>query len=124
MRSIRGLAIAYLLAFFSVSLSAAEDTDEALAATRRCIDELCAQTAWTPARTERIAGCLQYREYGFFTRQLMRLMMRRMGHPTDASRDYDYTDCDGVDRFAREVALDDRRTLARERSGLAPRPSS
>jgi len=90
--------------FFSVSLSAAEDTDEAHAATQRCIDEFCAQTSWTPARTERIAGCLQYREYDFFTRQLMRLMMRRMGHPTDASHDYDYTDWDGVDRFGREVA--------------------
>lgn len=71
--------------FFSVSLSAAEDTDEAPAATQRCIDEFCAQTGWTPARTERIAGCLQYREYDFFTRQLMRLMMRRMGHPTAIS---------------------------------------
>ena len=34
----------------------------------------------------------------------MRLMMRRMGHPTDASHDYDYTDWDAVDRFGREVA--------------------
>ena len=90
--------------FFSVSLSAAEDTDEAHAATQRCIDEFCAQTGWTPARTERIAGCLQYREYDFSTRQLMRLMMRRVGHPTDASHDYDYTDWDAVDRFGREVA--------------------
>ena len=31
-------------------------------------------------------------------------MMRRMGHPTDAPHDYDYTDWDGVDRFGREVA--------------------
>jgi len=90
--------------FFSVSLSAAEDSDEALAATQRCVDEFCAQTGWSPARTERIAGCLQYREYDVFTRQLMRLMMRRMGHPPDASHDYDYTDWDGVDRFGREVA--------------------
>lgn len=35
----------------------------------------------------------------------MRLMMRRMGHPADASHDYDYTDWDVVDRFGREVAL-------------------
>jgi len=89
--------------------SAAEDTDEAHAATQRCIDEFCAQTGWTPARTERIAGCLQYREYDFSTRQLMRLMMRRIGHPTDASHDYDYTDWDGVDRFGREVAALARR---------------
>jgi menaquinone-dependent protoporphyrinogen oxidase len=91
-------------AFFSVSLSAADDTDEARTATQRCIDEFCAQTGWTPDRSERIAGCLQYREYDVFTRQLMRLLMRKMGHPTDASHDHDYTDWDAVDRFGRELA--------------------
>jgi menaquinone-dependent protoporphyrinogen oxidase len=89
--------------FFSVSLSAAEDSDESRAATQRCIDEFCTQTGWTPARTEAIAGCLQYREYDVFTRQLMRLLMKRMGHPTDASHDYDYTDWDAVDRLGREI---------------------
>jgi len=90
--------------FFSVSLSAAEDSEESRAATQRCIDEFCAQTGWTPSRTERIAGCLQYREYDVFTRQIMRLMMRRMGHPTDASHDYDYTDWDAVDGLGRQIA--------------------
>jgi len=91
-------------AFFSVSLSAADDSDEPRAATQACIDEFCEQTGWTPARTERIAGCLQYREYDPFTRQLMRLLMKRMGHPTDASQDYDYTDWPAVERFGRELA--------------------
>jgi len=90
--------------FVSVSLSAAEDSDESRAATKRCIDEFCTQTGWTPARTEPIAGCLQYREYDLFTRQLMRLLMKRMGHPTDASHDYDYTDWDAVERFGHEIA--------------------
>jgi menaquinone-dependent protoporphyrinogen oxidase len=90
--------------FFSVSLSAADDSEESRAATRRCIDELCAQTGWTPGRTERIAGCLQYREYDVFTRQLMRLMMKRVGQPTDASKDYDFTDWEAVDRLGREIA--------------------
>ena len=90
--------------FLSVSLSAAEDTAEALAATQRCIDDFCAKTGWTPARTERIAGCLQYREYDVFTRQLMRLLMKKMGHPTDASHDYDYTDWDAVDRLGHELS--------------------
>lgn len=91
--------------FFSVSLSAAEDSAESRAATQRCIDEFCAQTGWTPSRTERVAGCLQYREYDVFTRQLMRLLMRHQGHPTDASQDYDYTDWDAVDRLGRDIAL-------------------
>jgi menaquinone-dependent protoporphyrinogen oxidase len=90
--------------FVSVSLSAAEDSDESRAATRRCIDAFCDETGWTPSRTEAVAGCLQYREYDVFTRQLMRLLMHRMGHPTDASHDYDYTDWDAVDRLGREIA--------------------
>src|SRR3954451_18040611 len=90
--------------FFSVSLSAAEDTDEARDATRRCIDGFCDETGWTPTRTEAVAGCLEYREYDVFTRQLMRLLMRRMGHPTDASHDYDYTDWAAVDQLGREIA--------------------
>jgi menaquinone-dependent protoporphyrinogen oxidase len=90
--------------FFSVSLSAAEDTEESHANTQRCIDEFCDRTGWKPERTEPIAGCLQYREYDVFTRQLMRLLMRRMGHPTDASHDYDYTDWKAVDRFGAQLA--------------------
>lgn len=91
--------------FFSVSLSAAEDSDAARAATQHCIDRFCAETGWTPGRTEPIAGCLQYREYDVFTRQLMRLLMHRMGHPTDASQDYDYTDWDAVDQLGRDAAV-------------------
>src|SRR5215212_6011053 len=91
-------------AFFSVSLNAADDTDEAREATQRCIDDFLAETEWTPARSVAIAGALQYREYNVFTRTLVRLMMRRGGHPTDTSHDYDYTDWDAVERFGREFA--------------------
>jgi menaquinone-dependent protoporphyrinogen oxidase len=90
--------------FLSVSLSAAEDSDAARAAVRSCIDEFRDETGWTPGRCEAIAGSLQYREYDVFTRQLMRLLMKRMGHPTDASHDYDYTDWDALDRLGVEIA--------------------
>jgi len=91
-------------AFVSVSLSAAEDTDDARIAVRSAITDFCDETGWTPGRCEPIAGSLQYREYDVFTRQLMRLLMKRMGHPTDASHDYDYTDWDAVDRLGTEIA--------------------
>ncbi len=90
--------------FFSVSLSAAEETADAHAATQRCIDAFCEQTGWTPTRTEAIAGALQYREYDVFTRQLMRLLMKHTGHATDTSHDYDYTDWNRVARLGRELA--------------------
>jgi menaquinone-dependent protoporphyrinogen oxidase len=91
-------------AFFSVSLTAAEGTDEARATTARLIDEFADATGWQPRLARSFAGALQYREYRLFTRFTMKLMMGRGGHPTDTSRDYDYTDWDAVAAFGAEVA--------------------
>ena len=91
-------------AFFSVSLTAAEDSDEARETTQGCIDDFTDQTGWTPLTTTTIAGALQYREYDPFTRLLMRLKMRHDGHDTDTSHDHEYTDWELVERFAREFA--------------------
>ena len=91
-------------AFFSVSLTAAEDTAEADAAVRRMIDEFAEETGWTPDIARSFAGALQYREYRLFTRFAMKMMMTRGGHPTDTARDYDYTDWTAVERFGKECA--------------------
>jgi menaquinone-dependent protoporphyrinogen IX oxidase len=64
-------------------------------AAARCIDDF----VQVP-----VAGALRYREYDVFTRTLMRLLMKRGGHPTDTSQDYDYTDWDAVERLGREFA--------------------
>ena len=90
-------------ALFSVSLTASEDSDEARSATQKCIDDLIDETGWTPDRTTTIAGALQYTQYDFFTRTLMRLIMRREGHPADPHKDHEYTDWDAVARFGREL---------------------
>jgi menaquinone-dependent protoporphyrinogen oxidase len=91
-------------AFFSVCLAIADDNDEARTTARKYIDDFADETGWTPDETTTFAGALQYLEYDFFTRTLIRLMMRHQGHPTDTSRDYDYTDWDAVDRFGHEFA--------------------
>jgi menaquinone-dependent protoporphyrinogen oxidase len=91
-------------AFFSVSLTAADDTHEAREATQRCIDEFIAETQWTPQRSVAIAGALQYREYNVITRSLMRLIARRHGQPTDTSHDVEYTDWHAVESFGRRFA--------------------
>jgi menaquinone-dependent protoporphyrinogen oxidase len=91
-------------AFFSVSLSAAEDTEESREATRKAVDDFVDHTDWHPDKTVTFAGELQYLEYDFMTRLLMRLLMRRQHHPTDTSRDYDYTDWDAVESFAHSCA--------------------
>jgi menaquinone-dependent protoporphyrinogen oxidase len=89
---------------FSVSLTAADDTDEARADTRRCIGELLDATGFRPDLTVALAGAFQYREYDVFTRSLMRLIARRHGITTDVRADVELTDWDAVDRFADELA--------------------
>jgi menaquinone-dependent protoporphyrinogen oxidase len=91
-------------ALFTVCLTAADDTEESRAATRRYLDEFVEATDWTPVPAVTFAGALQYREYDFMTRLMMRLLMHKGHHPTDTSRDYDYTDWDAVERFAHECA--------------------
>ena len=91
-------------AFFSVSLTASEDSDEARAATQKCIEDLADETGWKPRRTDAVAGALQYSQYDFFTRTLMRLIMRREGHPVDPHKDHEFTDWDAVGRLGRELA--------------------
>jgi menaquinone-dependent protoporphyrinogen oxidase len=91
-------------AFFSVCLTAADDTEESRVATRGYLDSVVEATGWTPDRMVTFAGALQYLEYDFATRLVIRLMMRKGGHPTDTSRDHDFTDWDAVEGFAREFA--------------------
>jgi len=91
-------------AFFSVCLTAADDTEESRVATRTYLDEFVEATGWTPDRMETFAGAIQYREYDFATRLLIRLLMHKGGHPTDTSRDHDFTDWDSVEAFAHEFA--------------------
>ena len=103
-------------AFFSVSLAAADETEESARETRKYIDDFLDETGWTPRRAVPVAGALEYREYDFTMRLVMRLLMARGGRPTDVSQDYDYTDWAAVDRFAHECAeLADRATAGRAR---------
>jgi menaquinone-dependent protoporphyrinogen oxidase len=91
-------------AFFSVCLAVADDTDESRAAAEGYLSSFEEQTGWTPRTRTTFAGALQYLEYDFWTRLLIRTMMKRGGHPTDTSRDHDFTDWDAVDAFARDLA--------------------
>jgi menaquinone-dependent protoporphyrinogen oxidase len=86
-------------AFLSVSLSAADDTDEARSDTRMMIDVLLDDTGWIPSCTLAVAGALRYRHYDLPTRILMRLIARRHGAPTDLDEDVEFTDWADVEQF-------------------------
>jgi menaquinone-dependent protoporphyrinogen oxidase len=87
-------------ALFSVSLSAHGDTDEA----EGYVGEFEEQTGWRPSRVALFGGALRYTQYGFLKRHMMKKIAS--GKPgnlgTDVSRDYVYTEWDGVQRFAED----------------------
>lgn len=88
-------------AFFGVSLVAASRDREHAKEADKLVERFLAETGWRAARSASLAGALPYSRYGFFKRLLMRLIVWREGGDTDASRDYEYTDWDAVDGFAR-----------------------
>jgi menaquinone-dependent protoporphyrinogen oxidase len=87
-------------ALFSVSLAAHGDTEEA----EGYVEEFERDTGWRPARVALFGGALLYTQYGFLKRHLMKKIASdkpgRLG--TDLSRDYVYTEWDGVKRFAED----------------------
>ncbi|WP_320668625.1 flavodoxin domain-containing protein [Patulibacter defluvii] len=87
-------------AVFSVSLAAADPAPATKAATEAQLDGLLAEAGVVPVCRACFGGALQYREYGWPTRWLMRRIARKQGLPTDVSQDVDFTDWDAVDRFA------------------------
>ncbi len=60
------------------------------------------RTGWTPRLSHSFAGGLPYTRYGLLTRMLMKAISRHNRGPVDTSRDWEFTDWDEVDRFARE----------------------
>jgi menaquinone-dependent protoporphyrinogen oxidase len=89
-------------AFFSVSLTAADDTDEARASTREMIDHVTGETGWTPTTAVPFAGAFEFCEYNLPTRVLMHLIAKRHEDHVDIHQDIDYTDWAAVDRFAED----------------------
>lgn len=90
-------------AFFSVSLSAA-GTGQQQQDAWRCVEEFLAKCNWKPSLTEIFAGGLPYREYNWFTRWMMKRVVRKAGGDTDASKDHEYTDWNRVRNFASKIA--------------------
>jgi menaquinone-dependent protoporphyrinogen oxidase len=103
-------------AFFSVSLAAHGDTEEAAG----YVEQFELQTGWRPAKIALFSGALLYTHCGFTKRHMMKKIARdKPGHlGTDTSRDYVYTEWDGVKQFAEDFLAD----LAAEASGTTDWP--
>ncbi|MFU8804924.1 MAG: flavodoxin domain-containing protein, partial [Bradymonadaceae bacterium] len=89
-------------AFFTVSLSSADDHPESKKSAREAVDKFTEETGWKPDMIALFAGALRYTHYGFIKRTFMRHLMKKKGsHDLDSSKDYVYTDWEEVDDFAR-----------------------
>jgi len=100
-------------AFLSVTLSQAgaqrtnttpRQQAEFAASVQKMIDDFLAQTGWQPDRVKPLAGALLYRKYNFLLRFIMKQIAKKAGGDTDTSRDYEYTDWAGLDRFIKDFA--------------------
>lgn len=91
-------------AFFSVSLAAHGDMEEA----QGYVEEFEQDTGWRPAKVALFGGALLYTQYGFVKRHLMKKIAgdKPGGLDTDTSRDYVYTEWDGVRRFTEDFLED------------------
>jgi menaquinone-dependent protoporphyrinogen oxidase len=90
-------------AFYSVCLSAGGPGAKPATALGY-VDEFITRTGWQPGRIASFAGALLYTRYNPFIRFMMRIIVGMAGGETDASRDYEYTDWQAVERFAEEFA--------------------
>ena len=100
-------------AFFSVSLAAHGDMENA----RAYVENFEQQTGWRPTQVGYFGGALLYRQYGLLKRLMMKKIVRdKPGNLSlDTSRDHEYTEWDDVRRFAedflRRLVSDDEDTV-------------
>ena len=58
---------------------------------------------WNPNNKAVFAGKIDYPKYGFFDRQIIRLIMFITKGPTDTSKSYEFTDWSKVSDFVSQM---------------------
>lgn len=92
-------------AFFSVSLTAAQQDEPARETLEGYHRKLGEETGWEPVLAASFAGALKYSSYGFLKRVFMQKIAQDRGLATDVRTDAEYTDWAAVEAFAEEVSL-------------------
>lgn len=95
------------MALFSVSLNAADKRPEARQADEVLLQQFIDKAAFSPDFVASFAGALNYTQYGWLRKLMMRKISQANGGPTDASRDYEMTNWDDVATFARAFSRQD-----------------
>jgi menaquinone-dependent protoporphyrinogen oxidase len=90
-------------AFFSVSGSAGSADAGVRAEAVVLLNKFLTATGWSPRVTAAIAGAINYTQYSPLIRWISKRTNRRIGCPTDTSRDWELTDWAQLTHFARDV---------------------
>ena len=61
------------------------------------------KTTWLPSRLAVFAGKIDYPNYNFIDKQVIRFIMLITKGPTDTSKSYEFTNWNKVIEFAREI---------------------
>lgn len=91
--------------FYSVSLTATEDTPEAKEQMKAYLAAFTKETGWHPMQVGVFGGALRYSKYDFIKRMIVKAISYQAGRPTDTSQDYEYTDWVAVNRFVQEFLV-------------------
>jgi menaquinone-dependent protoporphyrinogen oxidase len=90
-------------AFFSVNV-VARKPEKNQPESNPYLQKFLKQISWHPRKLGVFAGKINYPIYGFWDRQIIRLIMWMTGGPTDPRSVVDFTDWNKVDDFGRVIA--------------------
>lgn len=90
-------------AFFSVNL-VARKPGKNQPANNPYLQRFLRQIEWRPDELAVFAGKIDYPRYGFWDRQIIRLIMLITKGPTDPQAVVDFTDWDQVEAFGRQIS--------------------
>ena len=91
-------------AFFSVNV-VARKPEKNTPETNPYMKKFLKISNWKPDKLSVFAGKVNYPNYGFFDKNIIRLIMFITKGPTDTSRSFEFTDWSKVEDFARELNL-------------------
>ncbi len=89
--------------FFSVNV-VARKLEKNTPETNPYIKKFLKISNWKPKKIGVFAGRVDYPNYGFFDKYVIKLIMFLTNGPTDTSQSYEFTDWSKVDEFAKELS--------------------
>ena len=89
-------------AFFTVNV-VARKKEKNTAETNPYMKKFLELSGWKPDKLGVFAGKIDYPKYGFFDRQIIRLIMFITKGPTDTSQTYEFTDWEKVREFSQQL---------------------